>query len=263
MKKIICAALCAIITAQALIAEKPQIAFRLLDDYIAKEQKEAARDKKVGGVIGLSAGVLFLGASAATWFYGDRIYGEYNGGAAMNPNVKLGVTLGLAAGGGLSLWSGIDSIVRPTKDLKLRYADVYDESDPEVQEAMAVATLQNLSVKYHGKRISSVITNLLTSSIAIGVAIGGNINDGFFWSDGLESVLLGQSYSLASGIARIFVKSDEELLYQQYLTAREALYSSPSYGKGDDDEPKADKPSNAKKNAKSADSEAQASGEEN
>ncbi len=124
MKKSIPTLLCAFALASSLAAEQPQIAFRLLDDYVVKRQAAAERERKVGGIVGLSLGAVFAGASAATWFSGDEIYQSFGGEGSMNSNVKLGLTIGFAATGGVCLWSGFDSLLRKPADLRARYADV-------------------------------------------------------------------------------------------------------------------------------------------
>lgn len=226
MKKIACATLCVCLCCALLPAEKPQIAFRLLDDYLSKEQVQREKSRIGSGIFGLVAGIAMIGGSAAAWFYGDQIYSACGWGASMDPALKLGITAGLAAGGGICVWSGIDALARPATSLKERYADVYGEPDSEVQEAMAVATLKYLSVKARNSRLGAIISDASWIATTVGIAVGSNLADGLPWFHGLQWTVLGQSWSIGDGIGRLFFKSEAELLYDKYLTAREALYSS-------------------------------------
>jgi hypothetical protein len=235
MKKFACAALCACLCVSLLPAEKPQIAFRLLNDYLSKEQAQREKNRVSSGVFGLGAGLVMLGASAATWFYGDQINAYFDGGPRMDGALKIGLTAGFAAGGGICLFTGIDALARPSKSLKDRYADVYGESDPEVQEAMAVATLRYLSEKARNRRLGAIVSDASWFATALGMAVSGNLADGLPWFHGLEWTVLGQSYFIGDGIGQFFFKSEAELLYDRYLAARDALYSSaPEKGREDE-----------------------------
>jgi len=226
VKKSIVAVLLALVCASLLSAEKPQIAFRLLDDYISKEQAQREKSRLGSGLFGLGVGAIMLGGSAATWFFGDQVNSYFGGGPALDPSLKVGLTAGFAVGGGICVWTGIDTLARPAKSLKDRYADVYGEQDSDVQEAMAVATLKYLSVKARNRRLGAVITDASWIATAIGVAIGNNLSSSLPWFHDLEWTVLGQSYFLGDGIGKFFFRSDAELLYDKYLTARQALYSS-------------------------------------
>jgi hypothetical protein len=226
MKKLICAVVCALACASLLPAQKPQIAFRLLDDYIIKEQAQKEKSRLSSGLFGLGFGAVLLGGSAATWFFGDQAYSYFGGGPSMDPMLKTGLSIGLAAGGGVCVLTGIDTLARPSKSLKDRYADVYGEQDSEVQEAMAVATLKYLSEKARNRRLGAIISDGSWIVTAIGCAIGDNFANSLPWFHGLQWTVLGQSYFIGDGIGKFFFKSDAELLYDKYLTAREALYSS-------------------------------------
>lgn len=232
MKKTVLIMLCAVLFAANAGAQTPQIAYRLLDDYIDKQQEKAEKGRVAKGITGIVIGGLLIGAGAATWIYGDEAYAHMSNGGTLNPSLKAGMAVGIAAGGGFCVWGGIETLTSRPKDLRLRYASVYEEDDPEVQEAMAAATIRDMAGTGRGKRIGSIVTKLSVATLCIAINIGGNLASGRGWDEDLTGVLLWQSGSIGSAIGDIFTKSEGELLYEKYLAAREALYSSPSYGEG-------------------------------
>jgi hypothetical protein len=225
MKKFIaCLLLAAAGSALGLNAE-PQIAFRLLDDYIQEKQEKNDKNRVGEGIMGILSGVIFAGCAATAWFAGDEIYSSATGGQALNQNVKAGVTVGLAAGGALFTWGGIDRLTRHT-DLREQYSSVYEEKDPEVQEAMAAATLHDFYNRGRNERIGGAITKLSVAAITIALVVGGNIISGTAaWNEGIDGMLYGNVWNLSSGIGDLFKQSKEELLYEKYLAAKDTLYS--------------------------------------
>ncbi len=230
MKKLIGCILILAVAASSLslFAEEPQIAFRIFDDYVQEKQERAQRDKIGGGIAGIVTGAVLLGGGAAVWFFGDQAYPAMFDGAALNPGLKIGLTAGLGIGGGLSMIGGIDRLAKPTKDLRLQYASVYQEEDPAVQEALAAATLMGMSNKARTQRVVSAITRLSVATLTVAITIGANIasSGSYSWNSNISDALLSQVWMISGAIGSIFSKSQDELLYDKYLNTKDIFYSS-------------------------------------
>ncbi len=204
---------------------KPQIAYHLFTTWADSYMANARRGKLIGETVLYSTGALALGGAALTWYGGDAISNNVSG-SPMDPMVKQNVTMGLGIGGLSFLAIGMIVASVPIKDYRAIYADVYEEKDPEVQEAMAVSVLRYQSDKGKESRITSFITGLVVPLAAAAITGGINVAQGNNWNNGLLDALKGSSWSMAFSILSLFQKTPEERLYDRYLATRDALYGS-------------------------------------
>jgi hypothetical protein len=226
-RRIVLSMMAVFIAGQTLaMAEEPQIAFRLLDDYVQRKQALADRGRVAGGTFSMVTGALLVGCSAFAWFAGDMAYSQITNGQSLNPNLKLGITVGAAAGGTLLIWAGADQMNRRSRDFTREYLEVYGEGDPSVQEAMAAATLRSFYERGKNRRLGSAVSKLSVSAVSLAITIGGNLFANRAWSDSLSQALSWQVYNLGGAMGDIFSRSEEEILYEKYLAARETLYSA-------------------------------------
>jgi hypothetical protein len=234
MKRIIAFSLCLAALAGPLAAqmtfteakaENPQIAYRIFSNWVGERQERAPREKKAATIALYSIGGLALGASAATWFAGDD-FSDCVAGSPMDPELKENLSLGLAIGGASFLIAGALVSSAPIKDYRAIYADVLNEGDPEIQEAMAVAALKYQSDRGKERRITSFVSGLAVPVFAGLLRAGANLIQGDEWTDGVWSSMQWSCWSAADGLVQLFRKTDEERRYERYLTARDALYGA-------------------------------------
>lgn len=201
-----------------------QIAFRLLDDYLAKE----AAEQRSGGIFMVTAGGLMIGAGTAAAVWGFTA----DPGDFPNRETMLGVRIGSLAGASVgSVLTGIGAglIARPDDFYQRKYADIYAERDPVVQEALAYGIIKDRAEEARRERISSGIFNVATPLIGIAINVGVSAAQddwGEFQENTLNS-LLWTSGSVISGFIQLFVtKSEEERLLDSYVSVRSAYDSA-------------------------------------
>jgi hypothetical protein len=205
------------------VAEKPQIAYRLFSNWADNYMADQTRGKQAAEGIMFGLGALCIAGSATTWFAGDAIsINSY--GSPMNPDTKGGVTLGLGIAGGVILLSGAIVAAVPIKDYRAIYADVFNEKDPEVREAMAVSALRYQADRGKEGRMRAFFMGFAVPLIAGGITAGVNAASGERWDKNLWNTMSGSSWCIAGSIFSLFQKSPEEQLYDRYLTARKAYY---------------------------------------
>lgn len=204
---------------------EPQIAYRLFSTWADNYATDARKGKAIGSAVLFGAGSLCVAGSIVTWTKGEEIYRQANE-APMPTELRQNLALGLGIGAGALYLSGILVSVSPIKDYRAIYADVFEERDAEVQEAMAAAVLRYQSDRGKERRITSFVSGILVPVIACGITAGINASQGKTWSDGLESTLQGSSWGMAGSLTSLFTKTPEERLYERYLATRDALYAS-------------------------------------
>jgi hypothetical protein len=204
---------------------KPEVAYRLFSKWADNYQVEALRGKTIAQAVLFSAGALSIAGSALTWYGGDEISREATG-SPMDADLKRNMSLGLGIGGGALLVSGL--IVRsiPIKDYRAIYADIFEEKDPEVREAMAVSVLRYQADRGKEARIVSFISGFVVPIIAGSIQAGTNLAQGEAWSKDVLSSMGSSSWWMAGSIVSLFQKSPEERLYERYLSTRDALYGA-------------------------------------
>ncbi|HCM25153.1 MAG: hypothetical protein A2Z99_06160 [Treponema sp. GWB1_62_6] len=203
--------------------EQPQIAYRILSGYVDKKQAEANQGKKTGGLIVAGTGGMLLAAGATTWFYGDDISNSASG-SPMDIEAKVGMALGLGLGGlTLTLIGGGLLFAKPN-DFRAQYAEVFDENDAQIQEALAIAALKDISIQGKKVRITGAVSSFLTPLIFGAILAAANVNKGEPWSDGITDSLYWNAFSIAGGISALFSTTEEERLYEKYRAGREAFY---------------------------------------
>ncbi len=204
---------------------KPQIAYRLFTTWADSYMANARRGKVIGETVLYSTGAIALAGAALTWYGGDAISNNVSG-SPMDPQLKQNLAMGLGIGGisFLAIGSIVSSV--PIKDYRALYADVYEEKNPEVQEAMAASVLRYQSDKGKESRITSFITGLVVPLAAAAITGGINAAQGNNWSDGLLNALKGSSWTMCFSLVSLFQKTPEERLYDRYLATRDALYGS-------------------------------------
>jgi hypothetical protein len=204
---------------------KPEIAYRLFSNWADNYQASAKRGKTVAETILFSGAALTLGGSALTWFGGDAISNNVNG-SPMDPDLKQNLSLGLGISGGALLLSGMIVASVPIKDYRAIYADVFEEKDPEVREAMAVSVLRYQADRGKQARIANVFCGIMAPVVLGGITAGLNLSQGERWDKDLWQKLGGMSWSMVWSLTSLFVKSPQEQLYERYLSARDAYYGS-------------------------------------
>jgi hypothetical protein len=185
----------------------------------------AAAPCSIGETILYGGGAMLLGGAALTWYGGDSISHDLYG-APMDGAFKNNLTLGLGIGAASFLTLGMIVASVPIKDYRAIYADVFAETDPEVQEAMAVSVLRYQADKGKESRIVSFITGLAVPLAAAAITGSIDIAQGKSWSDGLLTSLKGSSWCMGFSVLSLFQKTPQERLYERYLTTRDALYSA-------------------------------------
>ena len=203
----------------------PEIAYHLFSNWADNYQVEAKKRKTIAEAFLFSSGALALGGAALTWYDGDSISKKCNG-SPMDPEFKQDLTMGLGITGGALILSGFIVSALPIKDYRAIYADVFEEKDPEVREAMSVSVLRYQADKGKEKRISSFIWSCALPFFVGAVAIGVNVSNDDKWSKGLLSSMGNSSWGMAGGVVSLFTKSPEERLYERYLNTRDAYYGT-------------------------------------
>ena len=203
--------------------EQPQIAYRILSGYVDKKQAESNEGKKIGGLVLAGTGGLLLAAGATTWFYGDEISTSATG-YPMDAEAKAGMALGLGLGGLTTTLIGGGLLFAKPHDFKAQYAEVFDERDAQVQEALAIAALKDISIQGKKVRITGAISSFLTPIIFGAVVAAANVSQGKEWSHDILDGLYWNAFSVAGGISALFSTTEEERLYQKYQAGREAFY---------------------------------------
>ena len=204
---------------------KPQIAYHLFSTWADNYQTDARRGKTAAETILFTTGAVALAGSALTWFGGDDISRNMSG-SPMDPSLKPNLTLGLGIGGGALLISGMIVAAAPIKDYRAIYADVFEEQDSEVQEAMAASVLRYQADRGKERRVTSFLMAFAVPLIAGAIQAGVNVGRGQDWSKDLLSTVGTNSWWMAGSVVSIFQKTPEERLYQRYLSTRDALYGS-------------------------------------
>lgn len=205
--------------------EQPQIAFRLFSAWVNEKQEKEPREKKNATTVMFTMGGVALAGAATTWFAGDSISQSISG-SPMDSETKGGLSLGLAISGAGLIVTGIIVSSVPDKNYRVIYSDILNEQDPELQEAMAVAALKYQADRGKERRITSFASGLAMPIIAGLIKVGANLAQGAEWSDGVWASIQWSCWSAANGVINLFKKSEEERMYDRYLTARDALYGA-------------------------------------
>lgn len=203
--------------AQSVNQSVPQPAFRLLDGYLTKREYDAAYGAKVGPWVLAGTGALLAAGSATVWFAGDALSRSANG-SDMDPTVKVATAASLAGGAVLLTGIGVAlGFFPPVIDERAQYAAIYKETDPTLQETMAVARLKGLAEDGKTGRIVGGWTNLGLVGASVAFQVIANNEEGRPWSKNL----LGSSGWVAGwvlgGVTSLLVRSPEEALYDEYL----------------------------------------------
>lgn len=225
-KKLIALTLVAFALAGAAFAQdSSQIAYRLLTGYITKQELQNKDMGPVYGILATSIGGLMIAGAATTWFYGDEISQSLRS-TPMDPVEKLSSTIGLGVGGLISFGVAAWCFTAEATDYRAMYPEVFTETDPAIQEALAAAVLRDMSIKGQEKRMTGILVNFLAPLAVIGINIGINLTKGNAWYDKLESNLLYTAGNIAAGACAFFERTEEERLYEKYLSARQTLFGT-------------------------------------
>ncbi|MGO8694022.1 MAG: hypothetical protein ACLQMF_10165 [Rectinemataceae bacterium] len=221
--------ICAIVplAAQSAPAQQPQIAYRILDDFEKTQAvREAVRRKDIGIVFTIGGG-LIVGGSVAVLGAGNQLFPVANGN---DPKVAFSAAWGTV--GLLLLGDGIWMLATPPVDYHKRYDLVFSETDPVVQEALAAATLKGIADQGRNKRITRGMLGIaipLLACLAVGISDSASSRG---WSNSFQNPAfdIGMAAIFSAGGVKFFERSPEEEVYEKYLAAREALYSTPRSG---------------------------------
>jgi hypothetical protein len=201
----------------------PQIAFRLFDDYVQTQQGQLQKDRTASAIASFVLGGLCLGGAAVTYFAGDSIADSLSR-ERMASGWKIGLSVGLGVGGLAFTYGGINSLVTKPVDLRTKYADVFNEPNPVVQEAMAAATLKDLADASRTKRLINAGRDFALGAIMVTTGI---LTDSYAGTDlwsGAASYYYWTPISLfTSSLSQFFGTSKEERLYGKYLSVEKAL----------------------------------------
>jgi len=203
--------------------EEPQIGYRILSGYIERKQIEGDRGRRGAGTFFTATGGILLAGAATTYFAGDQI-GESLFDGPMDPTIRNNLSLGLGIGGAATLALGAGILASKPHDWNLEYAEVFEESDAQIREALAVAAIKDLAIKGKKTRMVSAVTNLAVPLIYGAVRASINLSDRKDWYDGISEGLTWSAWNVASGIGSLFGTSEEERLYEKYQAGRDALY---------------------------------------
>ena len=223
-RKIFATVLIALLSLAILAAEdQPQIGYRILSGYLDKKEAEGDRGRRGAGTAFSATGGLLLAGAATTYFAGDAI-GENLFGGPMDPEIKMNVSLGLGIGGVAASAIGVGILASKPKDWTLEYAEVFEERDAQVREALAVAALKDLAIEGKRNRMIGAISNLAVP-IAFGIVRSSiNVAEGKDWHENIFKGIYFSPWSVISGLTSLFGTSEEERLYEKYLAGRDALY---------------------------------------
>jgi hypothetical protein len=206
--------------------DQPDIAYRILSGYIDKKEANSGMGLKTGGSIVMGLGGLIVAGAATTYFAGDDIARSAGAPAGLDPDIKIGLSIGLGVGGLVLSSVGYGMAFSKPRDYRLEYAEVFHEDDRQIREAMAVAVLRDLSIKAKNARVTSALSSFLVPVLSAAIRAGVNLSNGKEWSDGVMSSISWSAWSIAGGITGLFGSSEEERLYAKYLSGREALYGA-------------------------------------
>jgi len=207
---------------------QPQIAYRILSDYLQKQESERQSSRKALSIVSITAGSLVITGAMATLIFEDDIARSMGQETLFNDDaVRYGVVGSSTLVGGLLIGAGVRGLTRPHNfDLRADYQSVFEESDPLVQEAMAAGALRTIADKGKSSRVASAIIDIGTPILGVIVTAITNTAAGDEWYRDLTDVTVWQVGNVVRGVAKLARKSNEELLYDKYLAAREALFAT-------------------------------------
>jgi hypothetical protein len=215
---------------QAIGGADPQFAVSLLTEYFEKDEREA----RVGGVVLTSIGVTMLAGGLGLLGYSftppgsTGMYSDADGQLFVR-----GFSIGAAGVGTLLGGIGIGLLAKPDDAYKNKYAYLYAETDPVVQEAIAFGVMKDIADQARRDRIVSGLINVSLPLATMGGHAIASMASGS-WDDFDENVLgsLGWTLpSLVSGVIMLVTgKSDEERLLDSYRSMS-ASYASRVGGK--------------------------------
>jgi len=213
-------------TAGAESRSEPQIAYRILSDFVFQEESSANDRAWTGVMLGIGGGL--MAGSAATWFLGDAVAEAVApGNSVWNADLKTISTVAVGGVGVAMAGAGLIGVLMPPVDVRKKYNLVYGEKDPVVQEALAVAALKELAQSAKDKRVSSAVYGIVTPIATLAVQTAFNLAMGKEWNHDYSGVVTWQVPSIVSSITSLFTLSDEEKLYEKYNAARAAIYAVP------------------------------------
>jgi hypothetical protein len=200
----------------------PQIAFRLFSDYVDKKGQEA--NPFVGGVLVASLGLGCFVAGGLSLAYGDQFFPSQGW---TDPEAKWIAGSGFLAVGGICVGAGIGLMNAPSPDLRVQYPLVFSETDPVVQEALAASYLLDLARQGRDRRVSGGLFEIGLPIVNCLGAILYNCFSNKDWNYNLDKVGGINLFGILDGLLNIFVyQSEEERLYDQYLSAKSAYFGA-------------------------------------
>lgn len=223
MKKILILTLSLLVATGPLFAQTeasvtsgtdPQFALTLLTEYF----EEQAKDLRVGGIVMTSLGSVMLGGGAAAATYAFMASPD-----DFNSQEELmlirGASIATAGVGAIVGGIGIGFLAQPMDSYKQKYAFMYIERDPVVQEAMAYGLMKDMAEEARRGRVVGAITNLATPLVTVGVraAVASATGE---WEEFNDNVLSSLGWSIPSVISGILMlttgKTDAERLLDSY-----------------------------------------------
>jgi hypothetical protein len=224
MKKLLMVLVLMTLTIGLIFAQDtPQIAYFFLDDYIT--EKENSSSRTTGAIVSFSIGGVMLAGSAVAWFWGDDISMALSeDGSIWDPTTKYITTGALAAGGLLTSSAGVLLLLVPDPDFRGEYAHIYDEENLVLREAFSAAALKGLAEEGRTDRLVSGWIDLSVPIVTVAAQMASNVSSGKQWHENVFSVSSIQIWQIISGLSEIFfLKSDEEILFEEYKAAIGAI----------------------------------------
>lgn len=216
MKKIVSMTLALLMAGGAFAESVPQPAFRLLDGYLEKRAVAAEYGAKVGPWVLMGTGLTAGAAAATVWFAGDAL-ADSAGVKRMPRETRFGAALGL--GVGAVILTGVGFVlhkVPPVYDERAQYSAIYHETDPVVQETLAVGRLESLAEMGRNTRIVTGWANLAVSGLGIGLRLADNHDRGRTWSHGFYEDWGWEATTILTSATSLLIKSEEEALWDEY-----------------------------------------------
>ncbi len=222
MKRIAAILVLASVAGYAFSQDKaePQIAYRILSDYVQQKEEDAGKTRAIVGWSLVGVGTVVVAGSATAWATQDL----WRASLPVSSDQVTITCLAVAGGGAAAIIGGIVTLAYPHNTMDKEYALIFKEKDPVVQEALAAAALKVSADGARDRRITGAIVGLAVPVVTLVVQSALNVSTNKPWYNGYDSVGAWQVPSIATNISSFFTESSEERLYDKYLAAKSAIY---------------------------------------
>lgn len=199
---------------------EPQIAYRILSDYVQQKADDEGLTHAIVGWSFVGCGAVLGAASGAAWYHQDQ-WETYAGMTQDQANIAC---LAVGSVGAAFIVAGAVTLCLPNDDIKKQYQVVFKETDPVVQEALAVAAIKDAAETGRNNRITGAIWGFAVPVVTLVVQSMLNVSQNKPWYDGYDTASEWQVPTIVTNITALFTESPEERLYDKYLAAKAAIY---------------------------------------